>query len=94
MVLVCLTGFGIYAAIGPMWALMTEVVPRQTAGLSLGLINAVANLGGMAGPYFVGAAQDATGSFLTGFIFLGCSLITAGLLTLMIPKFEYKVCSA
>jgi sugar phosphate permease len=88
MVLVCLTGFGIYAAIGPMWALMTEVVPRQTAGLSLGLINAVANLGGMAGPYFVGAAQDATGSFLPGFIFLGCSLITAGLLTLMVPRMQ------
>lgn len=85
LMLICLTAAGIYAAIGPMWALMTEVVPKQTAGLSLGLINGAANLGGLAGPYVVGAARDAASSFLPGFLFLGGALIVSGVFTLMIP---------
>jgi MFS family permease len=86
LLLICLTASGIYAAIGPMWALMTEVVPVRTAGISLGLINGAANLGGLAGPYIVGASRDATASFLTGFLFLGGSLVTAGLLTLLLKR--------
>lgn len=84
LLLICLTAAGIYAALGPMWALMTEVVPERSAGLSLGLINGVANLGGLAGPYLVGAAYDRSASFLPGFLFLGGSLITAGLFTLLL----------
>lgn len=86
LLLICLTAAGIYAAIGPMWALMTEVVPARTAGLSLGLINGAANLGGLAGPYVVGATRDAAASFLPGFLFLSGALITAGLITLVVRK--------
>lgn len=84
LLLICLTAAGIYAAIGPMWALMTEVVPKSTAGLSLGLINGAANLGGLAGPYIVGATRDTTSSFLPGVLFLGGALIVSGLVTLMV----------
>ena len=83
---VCVTAAGIYAAIGPMWALMLDVVPVAGVGLSLGLINAVANLGGLIGPYVVGAARDATGGFLAGMLFLGASLAVSGLLTLLLPR--------
>jgi len=84
--LICLTAAGIYAAIGPMWALMTEIVPKQSAGLSLGLINGAANLGGLAGPYMVGSLHDSSSSFLPGFLFLGGSLITSGLFTLLLKR--------
>ncbi|WP_031498255.1 MFS transporter, partial [Bryobacter aggregatus] len=86
LLLICLTAAGIYAAIGPMWALMTEIVPKHSAGLSLGLINGAANLGGLAGPYLVGSLRDSSASFLPGFLFLGGSLITAGLFTLLLQK--------
>jgi MFS family permease len=88
LLLVCVTATGIYAAIGPMWALMSEVVPKSTAGLSLGLINAFANLGGLAGPYVVGALRDRTGSFVPGVVFLSACLLTAGLLTLTLRRQE------
>lgn len=84
LLLICVTATGIYAAIGPMWALISEVVPQSSAGVSLGLINALANLGGLAGPYVVGALRDRTASFLPGVVFLSCCLLTAGLLTLLL----------
>jgi len=39
LLLLCATGGGVYAAIGPMWALLTEVLPRHSAGIALGLVN-------------------------------------------------------
>ncbi len=86
LLLVCVTATSIYAAIGPMWALMSEVVPKASAGLSLGLINAVANLGGLAGPYIVGALRDRSASFLPGVLFLGACLLIAGSLTFALRR--------
>ncbi len=82
ILLVCATGFGIYAAIGPMWALLTEVVDARSAGLALGLVNGLANLGGFFGPLIVGSLRDATASFYAGALFLSAALVTAGLITL------------
>jgi MFS family permease len=84
LVLVSATATGVYAALGPMWALMSETVPQRTAGLSLGLINAVANLGGLAGPYMGGAARDWTNSFQASFGLFGVLLMLAGVLTLLV----------
>jgi len=82
--LLSITGFGIYASIGPMWALLTEIVPPQSAGIALGLINGLANLGGFVGPFLVGALRDATGSFYSGFIFLSACLIAAGVFAILL----------
>ena len=84
LLLVCATAAGVYGCIGPMWAFMSETVPLLSAGMSLGLINAFANLGGLAGPYLAGAARDITHSFHTSFILLGLLLALAGLFTLMV----------
>jgi len=88
LVLVCVTATGIYAAIGPMWALMSELVPKGSAGVSLGLINALANLGGLAGPYIIGVLHDRTASFLPGIIFVSGCLVTAGLLTIRLRAYS------
>ena len=80
LILTCITGAAIYATLGPKWALMTELLPRHTAGLALGLINGTGNIGGFAGPYVVGVLRDNTGGFLAGFLFLSACLVLAGVL--------------
>ncbi|MCZ0975971.1 hypothetical protein O1L55_41330 [Streptomyces albulus] len=45
--------------------------------MAMGLINALGNLGGFAGPYLVGWLTDATGSSLTGFAVLAGFLAVA-----------------
>jgi MFS family permease len=80
LLLLCITGAGIYASIGPKWALMTELLPKESAGVALGLINGFGNFGGFAGPYIVGILRDSTGSFSAGFVFLSAALVLAGVL--------------
>ena len=65
---------------------MTEILPKRTAGIALGLVNGVGNLGGVAGPYVVGALKDHTQSFAAGFFFLSGCLVAAGLLMLLLGK--------
>lgn len=89
LLLLCITGGAVYAAIGPMWALLTEVLPRHSAGIALGLVNGMANLGGFVGPYLVGMLRDRTQSFFPGFVFLSLSLGFAGLLTLLVRQPAY-----
>lgn len=77
-------GLGLYAYLGPFWASVDQVIPAGVAGGAMGLINALGNLGGFAGPYAVGALATRTGSFQAGFAFLGvCALIMAGLAMLI-----------
>ena len=86
VILLCVTGFGIYASIGPMWALLTQVVPPASAGLALGLVNGLANLGGFFGPFIVGSLRDSTSGIYAGFLFLSTALVAAGLLTLAVNE--------
>ena len=86
--LLCITGAGVYAAIGPMWAMLTEIIPPASTGIGIGLINGLANLGGFAGPFVVGALRDWTTNFYSGFLFLSGCLIVAGLCSIMMRTLE------
>ena len=90
------TGFGPYAAVvflilsvgsflgrfGPFWTLPAEVLPPAVAGVGIGLINGVGNLGGTVGPWFFGFVRDHTGSFSMALTAAGLSLIGASLVAL------------
>jgi MFS family permease len=45
------------------WTLPTSYLTGPTAAAAIAFITSVANLGGLAGPYLMGAVKDATGSF-------------------------------
>ena len=82
--LLTFAGLGLYAYLGPFWAGVDQVIPAGVVGGAMGLINALGNLGGFAGPYAVGALATRTGGFQAGFAFLGvCALIMAGLAMLI-----------
>ncbi|MHB8295870.1 MAG: MFS transporter [Acidimicrobiales bacterium] len=70
-------GYGLYAMLSPFWAMVNQILPPETAGGGIGLVNAVGNLGGFAGPYAVGALDGLTGSFMSGFAFLGVAAVAA-----------------
>ena len=50
----CLAIPGPFAALAPFWAIPTETLPRNVFGPVIGLVNALGNTGGFAGPYIVG----------------------------------------
>jgi ACS family tartrate transporter-like MFS transporter len=57
---------GIYAALGPFWALPPMFLRGTGAAAGIALINSVGSLGGFVGPYLVGWIKQSTGSFSAG----------------------------
>jgi MFS family permease len=78
---------GALAYDGPFWASASRAVPVALAGGAMGLINALGNLGGFAGPYLGGWLQDNSGgSFLTTSIALAAALALAGVVMLWVGR--------
>jgi MFS family permease len=85
-VLLCLAIPGPFAALGPFWAISTEVLPRNVAGLVMGLINSCGNLGGFAGPFITGWLSLKYQSIKIPFSVLGTGLLIAAALSFLLPK--------
>jgi MFS family permease len=78
---------GALACDGPFWASSSRAVPVALAGGAMGLINALGNLGGFAGPYLGGWLQDASGgSFLSTAIVLAIALLLGGLVMITMRR--------
>jgi MFS family permease len=69
---------------GPFWTLPSEVLPASVAGVGIGLINGVGNLGGTVGPYFFGVVKTHTGSFSLALEAGGVSLLLSALIAMLI----------
>jgi MFS family permease len=70
-VCIILSGVGAYGPMGPFWAIPTETLPGKTVGSVMGFVNAIGNLGAYFAPLIVGHLNKTTGSFLSGFAYLG-----------------------
>src|SRR5215831_1826169 len=76
----CVAAAGIYAYCPGFWSLPTSFLTGTAAAASIGMINAIGNLGGYFGPHVVGVLSTLTGSFIAGLAYLSLSaLVAAGL---------------
>jgi MFS transporter, ACS family, tartrate transporter len=66
------------------WAVPTLFLSESAAAASIGLINAVGNLGGFVGPLVMGYLAGRTHSFAAGLLYLVASLFVSGLLMLSV----------
>jgi D-galactonate transporter len=70
------------------WALPTIALGEYAAAASIGLINAIGNLGGFVGPFLLGYLVTRTGSFTSGLVWLMANLFLAGILVLRLREFR------
>ena len=84
--LMCLAIPGPFAALGPFWAIPGETLPRKLIGPVIGLVNALGNVGGFVGPYFVGWLKEQYGSVALPFSLLGAAMLAAAALAFLLPK--------
>jgi predicted MFS family arabinose efflux permease len=70
---------------GPFWTLPGEVLPASVAGVGIGLINGLGNLGGTVGPYFFGVVKTQTGSFSLALAAAGVSLLLSAAIAMLVP---------
>ncbi|MCL6438820.1 MAG: MFS transporter [Rubrobacteraceae bacterium] len=84
MALLSLAMGGALAYDGPFWAAASEAMPAAVAGGAMGLINALGNLGGFAGPYLGGYLQQKSGSFVSTASVLAAALFLAGIVMMTV----------
>jgi MFS transporter, ACS family, tartrate transporter len=77
---------GIYAAIATSWTLPTAFLSGTAAAGGLALINSIGNLGGFAGPYFMGWIKTATGEYSLALLIIGIALAISGLIALAMRR--------
>jgi MFS family permease len=82
----CLAIPGPFAALAPFWAIPTETLPRRVFGPVIGLVNAIGNTGGFAGPYIVGWLSTEYHSTAIPFAALGLGMLLAAGLAFLLPK--------
>ncbi len=82
---------GLYAFKSPFWALPTLFLSRETAAVSIAVINSVGNLGGFVGPSLIGYVKGQGHSASTGLMFLAGLLVVAFLMTVFIRIRESTV---
>jgi nitrate/nitrite transporter NarK len=81
---IALSGVGAYGPMGAFWAIPTETLSPRIVGSVMGFVNAIGNLGAYFAPLIVGYLNKRTGSFLSGFTYLGViTVVAAGLATLL-----------
>jgi ACS family tartrate transporter-like MFS transporter len=73
---------GIYAILGPFWALPPIFLRGTAAAGGIALINSVGSLGGFVGPYLVGWIKQSTGSFSAG---MGALAIAVAASAILVP---------
>ncbi len=82
----CLAIPGPFAALAPFWAIPTETLPQNVFGPVIGLVNALGNTGGFAGPFIVGWLKTEYRSVAISFTALGTGLLLAAALAFLLPK--------
>jgi len=82
----CLAIPGPFAALAPFWAIPTETLPRNVMGPVIGLVNALGNTGGFAGPFIVGWLAERYHSVAVPFDGLGVAMLAAAGLAFLLPK--------
>lgn len=83
--LLCLAIPGPFAAMAPFWAVPSETLPRKFVGPVIGLVNAVGNVGGFAGPFIVGWLSDKYHSTGLAFDVLGAGMLVCAALAFLLP---------
>ena len=80
-----------YAFHPAFWSVPTEFLSESAAAASIGLINSVGNLGGLIGPFVLGALATRTHSFTGGLSFLVGSFFLSGILMLAVGGGRRKI---
>ena len=86
MVALTLAAIGIYAAIGTFWSVPTAILTGTGAAAGLALVNAIGNLGGLAGPAIIGVLKQANGDFTLALLFLAGALALGACITLLFGR--------
>jgi MFS family permease len=82
----CLAIQGPFAGLAPFFAIFPETMPMSAVGAAMGLVNAVGNFGGWAGPAAFGWLKQQTGGTAVPFTVMGSAILISAALCFFLPK--------
>ena len=88
LIALAVAAIGICSTLAPFWAMPPQFLSGTGAAAGIAAINSVGNLGGFIGPYAVGWARQATGTYAGGMAILAASLLAASVLVLAMGRFR------
>lgn len=77
---------GIYSFLGPFWSLPSEFLSGYSAASGIAFVNSVGNLGGVAGPWAIGAVSQTRFGVYGGYALVGVALMVGAALVLALPR--------
>jgi ACS family tartrate transporter-like MFS transporter len=85
LALMAVAASGMWAILGPFWAIPQLFLRGIGMAAGLALINSVGNLAGFAGPFLVGWVKDKTGGFMYPLMVLGLFSLCGSILAILLP---------
>jgi sugar phosphate permease len=86
MIFIGLGAVGIWSGLGVFWTMPPLLFTGPAVAGCFALINSIGNLGGFVGPYTMGLARSASGSFSTGLIGLAGFLIAGAIAAVLLKR--------
>jgi len=71
---------------GPSWAIPSSFLTGESAAAGIATVNAIAIMGGLAGPYWMGRVKDFTGNYQTGLLTLAVPTIAGAVIVLFMRR--------
>ena len=94
LIAMAMVSVGLNASRPLFWALPSLFLSRTAAAGAIALINALGNLGGIAGPSMLGWVKLTTGSFSGGLYFLGACTFIAAIVVMMSVRAPSRVATS
>jgi ACS family tartrate transporter-like MFS transporter len=82
----CLAAIGVFAFIGPFWALVAAITPPNARAAVIGCVSISGPLGGAVGPMAVGWIRETTGSFSAALFACAVAMVLATLFILLAAR--------
>ena len=80
--LLCVASVGVNSGNSLFWSLNSSIMTGAAAAISIALVNTLAQIGGIVGPWLIGLVEGGSGSFKTALTLLGGFTVAATVLAL------------
>jgi ACS family tartrate transporter-like MFS transporter len=94
LIAMAMVSVGLNASRPLFWSLPSTFLSRSAAASGIALINALGNLGGIAGPTMLGWVREQTGSFSGGLYFLALCSFVAAMVVLVAVRAPSRIATA
>jgi sugar phosphate permease len=84
----CFAIQGPFAGLAPFFAIFPETMPASVVGAVMGLVNALGNFGGWAGPASFGWLKQTTHGTAVPFTVMGAAILVSAALCFLLPRGE------